>query len=85
MNIDSAVIGYVASGFTMVSFFPQALHTWKTKRTKDISLPMYIATVTSMVLWLVFGLMIQESPIILTNCVSLCFALPILLLKLKHG
>jgi MtN3 and saliva related transmembrane protein len=79
------VIGLVAATLTTVSFLPQAIKTFKTKKTKDLSLPMYLALTVGVVLWLIYGLNIQSLPIILANAVTLVLSSCILFLKLKHG
>jgi len=50
------VIGYCAAFMTTVGFFPQFLKTVKTKKTKDISLWMYVILITGIILWLVYGI-----------------------------
>ncbi len=83
--IDGTTIGLIAAFLTTVSFLPQALHTWKTKRTKDISLPMYATFTGGVFLWLIYGFYLGSLPIILANAVTLVLATCILTLKLKHG
>jgi MtN3 and saliva related transmembrane protein len=80
-----AVIGYVAATLTTASFMPQVFQTLKTRRTKDISLGMYIAFTTGIFLWLVYGISLNSPPIYLANGVSFVLAAMILYLKLKHG
>lgn len=79
------VVGFIAAGLTTFSFLPQALKTLKSKHTKDISLGMYAMFTTGIGLWLVYGLLLMDWPIILANIVTLALAGVILILKLKHG
>lgn len=83
--IDFNVIGLVGATLTTLSFVPQAFQTWKTKRTKDISLPMYLSFTVGVFLWLIYGFHLGSLPIILANSVTLVLASVILFLKLKHG
>jgi MtN3 and saliva related transmembrane protein len=83
--IDYNVVGLVAATLTTISFLPQAIQTFKTKKTKDISLPMYLALTLGVCLWLIYGLYLQSLPIILANSITLVFASCILFLKIKHG
>ncbi|HEX8931995.1 MAG TPA: SemiSWEET transporter [Patescibacteria group bacterium] len=78
-------IGLIAAFCTTISFLPQAIHTFKTKNTKGISLQMYLILTTGVGLWFVYGLFIQSYPIIFANAVTFVFALSILILKIKHG
>ena len=79
------LIGLTAAVCTTASFLPQVIKTLETKRTKDISLVMYAILVVGVSLWLVYGIMIKDLPIILANTVSLIFTAAVLFLKIKHG
>ena len=79
------ILGLVAATLTTVSFLPQAVQTWKTKKTKDISLPMYATFTLGVFLWLIYGLLLKSLPIIAANVVTLILASCILILKIKHG
>jgi MtN3 and saliva related transmembrane protein len=77
------LLGLAAGTLTTISFFPQLLHTWKSKSAKDISLGMYIAFCSGILLWLIYGLLISSVPVIAANAVTLVIALSILLLKIR--
>ena len=79
------LIGLTAALCTTASFLPQIIKTLKTKRTKDISFMMYSILVVGFSLWLVYGIMIKDLPIILANTVSIIFTSSVLVLKIKHG
>ncbi len=83
--IDNTVIGMIAASLTTFAFLPQTIKTWRTRKTKDISLPMYLTFIIGMSIWLYYGFMIQSLPLIAGNIVSLVFAIPVLILKIKHG
>ena len=78
-------IGFVAATLTTASFIPQVFQTIKTKRTKDISLGMYIAVTSGVFLWLIYGLLLNSPPMYLANGITFFLAAIILYLKLKHG
>jgi MtN3 and saliva related transmembrane protein len=79
------ILGLIAATLTTVSFLPQVIQTWKTKRTKDISFPMYLTITIGVFLWLIYGLFINSTPVIAANAVTLILASCILFLKIKHG
>jgi MtN3 and saliva related transmembrane protein len=79
------VIGMAAAVLTTAAFLPQVLRTWKTRSTGDISLVMFATYVTGIVLWLVYGLMLGDVPLICSNAVTLGLSGTILALKLRHG
>jgi len=79
------VIGLVAGLLTTVSLVPQVMKIWKTRSAKDVSRKMFIAFCTGVALWLVYGILQREIPIILWNAVTLMLGLAILAMKLKFG
>jgi len=83
MNLVT-ILGLVAASLTTGSFLPQAIKAIKTKHTKDLSLGMYSVLTTGIVLWLIYGILVNDIPIIASNCVTLVFTSAILILKLKY-
>lgn len=77
-------IGLLAAFLTTFSFIPQALHTIKTKDTSGISLYMYSIFTAGTFLWLAFGLLTTNIPVIAANAVTLVFASIILVFKIKY-
>ena len=77
------VIGLIAGLLTTASLVPQVMKIWKSKSAKDISLKMFVAFSIGVALWLVYGVLQKEMPMILWNAVSLALALSILAMKLK--
>lgn len=83
MNLTE-VIGTFAAVLTTASFLPQAWHTFQTKDVSGISLGMYSAFTTGVVLWLIYGFLIQAWPVVMANVITLGFASAILLMKLRY-
>ncbi len=79
----AAGIGLLAGLLTTASLVPQVMKIWKTRSAKDISLKMFVAFSLGVALWLVYGILQQELPIILWNAVSLVLAGAILVMKLR--
>ena len=78
------VIGLAAACLTTAGFFPQFWKAYKTKRTKDVSLGMFSLMTLGLFTWLVYGLLVNDLPIIAANFVSVLIAGGILFLKLKY-
>lgn len=76
--------GTLAAVLTTISFLPQALHTFRTKDVRGISLGMYSVFTTGVALWLVYGLLLQAWPIVIANVVTLALASTILIMKLRY-
>lgn len=79
----SDVLGSAAALLTTASFVPQAVLVIRTRDTRAISLTMYCMFVTGVALWLVYGVMIGELPVILANAVTLVLASIILTRKIR--
>jgi len=86
MNITPLTyLGLLAAACTTAAFVPQVVRAARTRRTRDISLGMYAVLCLGLFLWLVYGLILRDLPLIAANAVSLTLALWVLILKLRHG
>lgn len=78
------ILGIVAGMLTTGSFVPQVVKTIRTKDTKGLSLTMYLITCIGILLWLIYGTLLMNIPILAANSVTLVLAATILFLKLKY-
>lgn len=83
INVD--YIGYAAGLLITISLLPQFIKSWKTKSTKDLSFLRYVIYVLGISLWLIYGILLENWPIIVVNIITLLMAISILFLKLKYG
>ena len=60
-------LGYFAGTLTVCSFLPQVVLTWRTRKTGDLHLGMFLLLVTASSLWIVYGAIIGSWPVIITN------------------
>ena len=67
---QNEIIGLIAAVCTTFAFVPQVIKVWKTKQTKDLSLRMYSIMFLGILLWLVYGIIIDSLSIILANVVT---------------
>jgi len=79
------ILGYAAGAVTAFTFMPQVIKTWRDKSARDISLTMFLIAFINEVMWLVYGFMIDNFVIILTNAVMLLMSGIMIALKLKYG
>lgn len=82
---NTLIIGLVAASFTTFAFLPQSIRAIKTKHTKDISLPMLIMLEIGVIIWIIYGSMISDIPLLAANTISFIFVSITLALKIKHG
>ena len=71
-------LGTAAAVLTTSSFVPQAVLTLRTRDVSGISLGMYGAFTVGVALWLVYGILLGEWPIIIANAVTVALAAVIL-------
>ncbi len=79
------LIGIMAGTLTSISFLPQAIKTWKSRSAKDLSLGMFLIFTSGVALWLTYGIIREDLPIILANIVTLVLSASILYFKLKYN
>ena len=81
----AGLVGSVTGVITVMSFVPQAVRAWRTKRTKDLSSFTFALLVTQSVGWATYGVLLGQAPIIWTNVCTLILTISILAAKIRHG
>jgi MtN3 and saliva related transmembrane protein len=84
MNFIS-LVGFAAGTLCTLAYLPQALHSFRTKSVRDISLTMLVSLNTGLLLWVAYGFLIRSLPIILPNAVTFFLAFPLLIMKLRFS
>ena len=77
-------LGFVAALMTTHGFLPQVFKTWKTRSTKDISLGMFVVLVVGIILWITYGVLRDDLPLIIGNSITLFLVSIILFFKLRY-
>ncbi|MFA9187620.1 SemiSWEET transporter [Flavobacterium sp. FBOR7N2.3] len=65
------VLGFSAGICVTISVIPQIWKVWKTKKVKDISLLTFSILTFGIAMWVVYGVLKNDLPIIVTNSISL--------------
>lgn len=65
------MIGLFAGICVTVSVVPQIIKVWKTKKVKQISLLTFGVLTFGVAVWVVYGVLKNDMPIIITNSISL--------------
>jgi MtN3 and saliva related transmembrane protein len=60
-------LGYFAGILTVGSFLPQVIRVWRTRQTRDLSLSMFALLSTASSLWIIYGAITKDWPVVLTN------------------
>jgi MtN3 and saliva related transmembrane protein len=79
------IVGALAAVLTTAAMFPQAIKIIRSRDVRSISLWMYVANTLGIVLWLAYGILLENFVIIFANLIGLFPAVTILSLKIKLG
>ena len=79
------VFGYLATITGTGLMLPQLYKTLKTKSVKDVSWGMLIVYFFNCIFWLIYGLLLGATPIILTNSIALVISLAQIVLQMKYS
>lgn len=77
------ILGYSAGAITSLTFLPQVIKTWKLKSARDISLLMFLIAALNEIMWIIYGALLDNWVIILTNIIVLTMALTMIFFKLR--
>jgi len=81
----TTLIGLLAATCTTGSFLPQVIRAWRTRSTRDVSALMFVLLVTGNALWLLYGALIGDLPLVVANLTTITLVAIILALKLRYG
>jgi|10_taG_2_1085330.scaffolds.fasta_scaffold03508_8 MtN3 and saliva related transmembrane protein len=84
INMEEQIIGFIAGILTTVAVLPQLIKSWKTKKVMDISPFMFVLLLGGVGLWVVYGIIKNDYPIILTNGISFLLNSSMLLIMLLY-
>lgn len=83
--MNAEIIGYFAAFLTTVAYIPQTVKVLRSKSTQSLSLGMFSLIFCGITLWLVYGFLISDWPLIWANGITLVLAGTILWMKIRHG
>ena len=78
------IVGTLAGTLTTLSFLPQVLRTWRSRSAHDFSLVMLLAFATGVGLWIVYGFILAEAPIVVFNVITFVLVTFLLGMKLRY-
>lgn len=72
-------IGSAAGILTAVSMLPQLIKMVKNKKAEDVSIGMLVVLIAGICLWVYYGALKKDSPVLITNCFSLIVNITLLI------
>ena len=79
------LLGATGALLTTVCWLPQMLKVLREREARALSLPATGSFTLGIMLWLAYGIAINDWPLIGSNAVTLALMAPILALKLRYG
>ena len=79
------MIGLVATIFIMISYLPQVLKSYRTKRMDDISLIYLSVIACGVFLWILYGWHINDPVVFYANIAIFSLAVTLVLMKIYYS
>jgi len=79
------ILGYLGALFITISFIPQVIKSYKTKSVQDLSLGLILTTLVGTVFWLLYGIVNNDSSLILCNSILGIIVIYQLFLIIKYN
>jgi len=80
----STIIGFIAGVLTAISMLPQLIKTLKEKKAEDVSPVMLAVLISGVLLWIVYGALKKDFPILITNSISFLLNVWMFFLRKKY-
>ena len=77
-------LGLIAGTLTSIAAIPQLVKTLRTRHARDISIWQPLLLAFGLSLWLVYGVLIHDLPLVLSNIVPLICNIMLTILKLRY-
>jgi len=78
-------IGLVAGLLTSVAAVPQVIKTWRSRHARDLSILQPLLLSAGVALWLYYGILIGDTPLILANITPLICNLLLTAMKIRFS
>ena len=78
-------VGLVAGTLTSVAAIPQVIKTMQTRHVRDISIWQPLLLSFGVALWMIYGILISDLPLILANITPLVCNVILTIMKLRYG
>lgn len=76
-------IGMIAGLLTSIASLPQVVKTYQSRHARDLSIWQPLLLSVGVALWLIYGILIRDIPLIVANIIPLLCNLALTAMKLK--
>ena len=78
-------LGYAAGFLTTFAMLPQILRVYRLKSAREISVIFTSSLLAGILVWMVYGIVLGQLPLIVWNAIAACLTGLLLFSKLKYG
>lgn len=82
---SSEILGLIAGFLSTFAIIPQIMRVYKLKSAREISIIYNTMLLLGIVMWLVYGIILDLVPLIVWNVIGGLLVLMLLLAKLRYG
>ena len=79
------LLGFIAGAFVTCSLIPQLIRVFRLKSAREISMLFTSLLLIGISLWLLYGIFLRLTPVILWNATAAILVALLLYAKLKYG
>jgi MtN3 and saliva related transmembrane protein len=83
--LNASTIGFVAGTLTSLAAIPQVVKTVRSRHVRDISIWQPLLLSIGVALWMLYGIMIDDLPLIIANIIPLLCNLLLTGMKIVYG
>jgi MtN3 and saliva related transmembrane protein len=83
--VSPTTIGLVAGTLTSIAAIPQVIKTLKTRHVRDISVWQPLLLAFGVALWMMYGILINDFPLIVANITPLICNVVLTGMKIRYG
>ena len=83
--MSPTTVGLVAGTLTSIAAIPQVIKTLKTRHVRDISVWQPLLLAFGVALWMMYGILIDDLPLIVANITPLICNVVLTGMKIRYG
>ena len=83
--MSPTTVGLVAGTLTSIAAIPQVIKTLKTRHVRDISVWQPLLLAFGVALWMMYGILINDFPLIVANITPLICNVVLTGMKIRYG
>ena len=79
------LVGYAAGIVSSVGFLPQTVKAFRTKKVRDVAVWQPVLLLLGMILWLIYGVILKDLPIIAANTFAIACNGALVVMKFAYA